>query len=91
MSRSWQTELVRAGIDADPTHGAVAPPLVLSANFSFAGEKASTTCRLSRMRSMKYLYKLSAVSSKPGISALAGPRTRSTNATARAPAASAVA
>jgi cystathionine gamma-synthase len=37
VSRSWQTELVRAGIDADPTHGAVAPPLVLSANFSFAG------------------------------------------------------
>jgi cystathionine gamma-synthase len=28
---------VRAGIAADPIHGAVAPPLVLSANFSFAG------------------------------------------------------
>lgn len=28
---------VRAGIDADPAHGAVTPPLVLSSNFSFAG------------------------------------------------------
>jgi cystathionine gamma-synthase len=37
VSRAWQTELVRAGIATDPTHGAVAPPLVLSANFAFAG------------------------------------------------------
>jgi cystathionine gamma-synthase len=31
------TRAVRAGIDCDPTHGAVVPPLVLSSNFSFAG------------------------------------------------------
>ncbi|MCC7396371.1 MAG: cystathionine gamma-synthase [Planctomycetes bacterium] len=31
------TIAARHGIDADPAHGAVAPPLVLSANFSFAG------------------------------------------------------
>ena len=31
------TRAVRAGIDCDPTHGAVMPPLVLSTNFSFAG------------------------------------------------------
>ncbi len=37
MSASPQTIAVRAGIDQDPRHGAVAPPLVLSANFSFAG------------------------------------------------------
>ncbi len=31
------TRAVRAGIDRDPAHGAVTPPLVLSSNFSFAG------------------------------------------------------
>ena len=31
------TRAVRAGIDSDPTHGAVVPPIVLSSNFSFAG------------------------------------------------------
>lgn len=31
------TIAARHGIDADPAHGAVAPPIVLSANFSFAG------------------------------------------------------
>lgn len=31
------TKAVRAGVDCDPTHGAVMPPLVLSTNFSFAG------------------------------------------------------
>ena len=31
------TRAVRAGIDRDPAHGAVLPPLVLSSNFSFAG------------------------------------------------------
>ena len=31
------TKAVRAGIDCDPTFGAVMPPLVLSTNFSFAG------------------------------------------------------
>ncbi|MEZ5460754.1 cystathionine gamma-synthase [Dokdonella sp.] len=35
------TKAVRAGVDRDPAHGAVMPPLVLSSNFSFArfGEK----------------------------------------------------
>ena len=32
-----ETIAVRAGINADPAHGAVSPPLHLSANFSFAG------------------------------------------------------
>ena len=31
------TKAVRAGIDCDPSFGAVMPPLVLSTNFSFAG------------------------------------------------------
>src|SRR5690606_19664697 len=31
------TIAVRAGIDADPAHGAVTPPIVLSSNFSFDG------------------------------------------------------
>jgi cystathionine gamma-synthase len=34
---SRATRAVRAGIAADPVHGAVAPPLHLSANFAFAG------------------------------------------------------
>ena len=37
MTHSLATRAVRAGIDTDPTHGAVAPPLFLSANFSFDG------------------------------------------------------
>ena len=37
MNFSLATRAVRAGIDTDPTHGAVAPPLYLSANFSFDG------------------------------------------------------
>jgi cystathionine gamma-synthase len=37
MTLSLSTRAVRAGIDCDPTHGAVAPPLFLSANFSFDG------------------------------------------------------
>ena len=37
MSRSLTTAAVRSGIATDATHGAVAPPLCLSANFSFAG------------------------------------------------------
>ncbi len=36
MSPARETLAVRAGIDRDPTHGAVSPPLHLSANFSFA-------------------------------------------------------
>ncbi|RZA32519.1 MAG: O-succinylhomoserine (thiol)-lyase, partial [Lysobacteraceae bacterium] len=31
------TAAVRAGIDRDPAHGAVTPPIVLSSNFSFDG------------------------------------------------------
>ncbi|HEX5741737.1 MAG TPA: cystathionine gamma-synthase [Pilimelia sp.] len=31
------TRAVRAGIDTDPTHGAVVPPVYLSTNYSFAG------------------------------------------------------
>jgi len=31
------TTAVRAGIDRDPSHGAVVPPITLSSNFSFAG------------------------------------------------------
>jgi cystathionine gamma-synthase len=37
VSLAPETRAVRAGIASDPTHGAVAPPLVLSANFAFAG------------------------------------------------------
>jgi cystathionine gamma-synthase len=37
MTNALATRAVRAGIDCDPTHGAVAPPLFLSANFSFDG------------------------------------------------------
>ncbi len=40
-SSNLATRAVRAGVDCDPTFGAVMPPLVLSTNFSFAafGEK----------------------------------------------------
>ena len=31
------TAAVRAGVDRDSAYGAVAPPIVLSSNFSFAG------------------------------------------------------
>src|SRR6478735_8479747 len=37
MTHALATRAVRAGIDTDPAHGAVAPPLYLSANFSFDG------------------------------------------------------
>jgi len=37
MTQSLATRAVRAGIDCDPTHGAVAPPIFLSANFNFDG------------------------------------------------------
>jgi cystathionine gamma-synthase len=37
MTLSLATRAVRAGIDCDPTHGAVAPPIFLSANFNFDG------------------------------------------------------
>lgn len=35
--KSTATDAVRAGIDTDPTHGAVVPPLYLSSNYTFAG------------------------------------------------------
>lgn len=35
--KSNATAAVRAGIDTDPTHGAVVPPLYLSSNYTFAG------------------------------------------------------
>lgn len=37
MTQALSTRAVRAGIDSDTAFGAVTPPLVLSANFSFAG------------------------------------------------------
>ena len=37
MPTSPTTHAVRAGIDRDPTFGAVIPPLYLSTNFSFEG------------------------------------------------------
>lgn len=37
MTHALATLAVRAGIDTDPTHGAVVPPLYLSANFTFDG------------------------------------------------------
>lgn len=37
MTQAPSTRCVRAGIDSDAAFGAVAPPLVLSANFSFDG------------------------------------------------------
>ncbi len=37
MTVALSTRAVRAGIDTDPTFGAVAPPLILSANFTFDG------------------------------------------------------
>ena len=40
MTYSLATRAVRAGIDSDPTFGAVAPPLYLSANFTFDGIEA---------------------------------------------------
>ncbi len=37
MSREAATIAARFGVDADPAHGAVMPPLYLSSNYSFAG------------------------------------------------------
>jgi len=37
VTHALSTRAVRAGIDSDPTHGAVVAPLTLSANFSFDG------------------------------------------------------
>ena len=37
MSAHTATQAARAGVDSDPTHGAIMPPLYLSTNFSFAG------------------------------------------------------
>lgn len=43
LTRQPATAAVRAGIDSDPHHGAVVPPLVLSSNFSFAGFEQKRT------------------------------------------------
>ncbi|MEO6595935.1 MAG: cystathionine gamma-synthase [Planctomycetota bacterium] len=43
MSPHPDTLAVRAGIDTDAAHGAVSPPLVLSANFSFVGFQQKRT------------------------------------------------
>ncbi len=32
-----QTRTVRAGLETDPEHGAVVPPIYLSSTFTFAG------------------------------------------------------
>lgn len=37
MTWSFTTAAVRAGIDTDPAHGSVVPPVHLSTNYSFAG------------------------------------------------------
>ena len=37
MTQALATRAVRAGLETDPTHGAVVPPLYLSANFNFDG------------------------------------------------------
>jgi cystathionine gamma-synthase len=37
VSAHIATQAARAGVDTDPTHGAIMPPLYLSTNFSFAG------------------------------------------------------
>ena len=37
MTHALATRAVRAGLETDPTHGAVVPPLYLSANFNFEG------------------------------------------------------
>ena len=37
MTLALSTRAVRAAIDSDPTHGAVVPPITLSANFTFDG------------------------------------------------------
>ncbi len=42
------TSAVRAGLDSDPTHGSVMPPLHLSSNFSFEGFAAKRTYDYSR-------------------------------------------
>ena len=37
MTKYDETILCSSGVNADPTHGAVIPPLYLSANYSFDG------------------------------------------------------
>ena len=37
MTSRPETACVRHGVNADPAHGAVIPPICLSANFSFDG------------------------------------------------------
>ena len=48
MDQTRTTRTVRAGIDDDPTHGAVVPPLYLSTNYSFHGLGEARTFDYSR-------------------------------------------
>lgn len=48
MTQSPETACVRAGIDRDAAHGAVIPPICLSANFSFDGLEGKRTYDYSR-------------------------------------------
>jgi len=48
MTQSPETACVRAGIDRDAAHGAVIPPICLSANFSFEGLEGKRTYDYSR-------------------------------------------
>ena len=48
MTLALSTRAVRAGIDADPTHGAVVPPLYLSTNFTFDGLEGKRRYEYSR-------------------------------------------
>lgn len=48
MTQSPETACVRAGVDRDAAHGAVIPPICLSANFSFDGLEGKRTYDYSR-------------------------------------------
>lgn len=48
MTLALSTRAVRAGIDTDPTHGAVVPPLFLSTNFTFDGFEGKRRYEYSR-------------------------------------------
>ncbi|MET0337318.1 MAG: cystathionine gamma-synthase [Caulobacter sp.] len=47
-SSRFDTLTARAGVDTDPAHGAVMPPLYLTSNFSFAGFEQKRTFDYSR-------------------------------------------
>ena len=48
QKRKPQTRLVRAGLESDTQHGAVVPPIHLSATFAFAGLEQPRTYDYSR-------------------------------------------